>query len=57
LFSLAILYFTYLTIVLKSGPAWRVDSRLKPGRVEKKQGKKKPGVTRQDPVKNPVATH
>jgi hypothetical protein len=25
-------------------------------RLKKKQGKKKPGATRQDPIKNPVAT-
>jgi hypothetical protein len=32
------------------------DPKLELGRVEKKQEKKKPGVTRQDPVKNSVAT-
>jgi len=35
------------------------DSGLEPGRVKEKKGKKKSGVTRQtrqDPVKNPVAT-
>jgi len=29
---------------------------LEPGRVEEKTGKEKPGVTQQDPVKNPIAT-
>ena len=59
--------FLSLVIVLKPGPAWQVDPGLKPGQVEKKQGREKPGVTRltgqvdpatrQYPVKNLVATH
>jgi hypothetical protein len=32
-------------IVLKSGPTRRVDPELKPGRLKKKQGNEKPGVT------------
>ena len=32
-------------IVLKSGPIRRVDPELKPGRLKKKQGNEKPGVT------------
>jgi hypothetical protein len=34
------------SIVLKFGPALRVDLELEPGRVEEKTGKEKPGVTR-----------
>jgi hypothetical protein len=56
-------------IVLKSGPAWRVNPKLELDRVEKKQKKKKLSetrltrrvdlttwLTRQYPVKNLVAT-
>lgn len=32
-------------IILKFGPARRVDPELKPGRLKKKQGNEKPGVT------------
>jgi hypothetical protein len=43
-------------MVLKSNASWRIDSGLEPDWVEEKIGKEKPGVTRQDLVKNPVAT-
>jgi hypothetical protein len=53
-----------LTIILKPGSARQTDLRLEPSLVEKKnRGRKKlvwpgrpGGLTRQDPVKNPVAT-
>jgi hypothetical protein len=50
---------------LKPGPARRVDPELEPGRVEEKIEEEKirydladpaTWLTRQDPVKNPVAT-
>jgi hypothetical protein len=49
-------------IVLKSDPVRQVDSRLKPGWIEEKTGEEKTRcdpvtqLTRQDPVKNSVAT-
>jgi len=62
--------FTYYSslrnIVLKPGSAWRVDPGLESGWVEEKIGKEKTQcdpvdrrvdpVTRQEPVKNSVAT-
>jgi hypothetical protein len=45
-----------LIIVLKSCSVWWVDSGLELDRVEEKTRKEKTWLTRQHPIKNPVAT-
>jgi hypothetical protein len=43
-------------IVLKLGPARQIDPGLELGWVEEKIREEKTWLTRQNPVKNPVAT-